>query len=322
MNPADLMMTRREVLGVGAAVGLTALNSVSTSQAQTKPASETQWIDAHSHIWPPETDKFPLAPGKTKKDLNPPSFTDDELMAIARPEGVGRVVLIQHSVYHLFDNSYLIDAVRRHPKMFRVQGMVNDQQPNPGETMKKLLPQGVTGFRITPFVRDPKDQPAWLTTPGMIEMWKTGAATRQAMCLLINASDLPSTDKMCEQHPDTPVVIDHFARIGADGQLRDEEIKNLCRLARHKHTSVKISAFYALGQKKPPHDELIPMIKRLFEAFGPQRLMWASDCPYQIQGANNYKASISLVRDRLDFVSADDKQWLLAKTAEKFFFYA
>ncbi len=280
------------------------------------------WIDAHSHIWPPEVDTFPLAQGQTKKDLNPPSFTDDELMAIARPEGVGRVVLIQHSVYHLFDNSYLVDAVRRHPKLFRVQGMVDDHKPHAGEAMKKLLPQGVTGFRITPFIRAQKEQDSWLETPGMIEMWKTGAETRQAMCLLINTSDLPATDAMCERHPDTPVVIDHFARIGVDGAMRDSDIKALCRLARHKHTSIKISAYYALGQKKPPHDELIPMIKRLFETFGPQRLMWASDSPYQIQGVNNYKASISLVRDRLDFVSREDRHWLLRKTAEKVYFFA
>ena len=64
------------------------------------------------------------------------------------------------------------------------------------------------------------------------------------------------------------------------------------------------------------------MIKRLFECFGPQRLMWASDSPYQIQGVNTYKASISLVRDRLDFVTAEERQWLLCKTAEKVFFYA
>ncbi len=142
------------------------------------------------------------------------------------------------------------------------------------------------------------------------------------MCLLINADDLPATDKMCERHPDTPVVIDHFARIGVDGEMRDTDIKALCRLARHKHTSVKISAYYALGQKKPPHDELIPMIRRLIDCFGPQRLMWASDSPYQIQGVNNYKASISLVRDRMDFLSKSDREWLLAKTAEKVFFYA
>ncbi len=309
-------MNRREALATGAAI-------VGAAMSQPLPAADKDlpWIDAHSHIWPPDVDKFPLAPGQTKADLKPPSFTDDELMAIARPEGVGRVVLIQHSVYHLFDNSYLIDAVRRHPKLFRVQGMVDDHQPHAGDTMKKLLPQGVTGFRITPFVRKNEDQAKWLESPGMIEMWKTGAETRQAMCLLINASDLAATDAMCERHPDTPVVIDHFARIGVDGEFRDGDIKALCRLARHKHTSVKISAYYALGQKKPPHDELIPMIKRLVDCFGPQRLMWASDSPYQIQGVNTYKASISLIRDRLD-VSKEDREWLLRKTAEKVFFYS
>ncbi|MBS0202084.1 MAG: amidohydrolase family protein [Planctomycetes bacterium] len=308
-------LTRRDLLKAGTmVVGAVVLSN--TAQAQ----EETPWIDAHSHIWPPETDKFPLVSGQTKQDLKPPSFTDDELMAIARPEGVGRVVLIQHSVYHLFDNSYLVDAVRRHPRMFRIVGMVDDHQADAGAAMKKLLPQGVTGFRITPFIR--KEQPEkWLQTAGMQDMWKTGSETRQAMCCLINPEQLPGVDAMCERYPDTPVVIDHFARIGVDGQMRDADIKLLTRLARHKQTSVKISAFYALGDKKPPHLELIPMIKQLYDAFGPQRLMWASDSPYQIQGVNNYKASISLVRDKLDFASAEDRQWLLRKTAEKVFFY-
>jgi len=308
-------MTRRDILRMGTmAIGAAAFSG--NAQAEDK----TPWIDAHSHIWPPETDTFPLAGGQTKKDLNPPSFTDDELMAIARPEGVGRVVLIQHSGYHLFDNSYLIDAVRRHPKLFRVVGMVDDRRPGAGAEMKKLLPQGVTGFRITPFIR--KDQPElWLDSPGMTEMWKTGAETKQAMCCLINAQQLPGIDVLCERYPDSPVVIDHFARIGVDGQMREDDIKLLARLARHKLTSVKISAYYALGQKQPPHLELIPMIKRLYETFGPQRLMWASDSPYQIQGVNNYKASISLVKDHLDFVSAEDRQWLLRKTAERVFFF-
>lgn len=321
-------MTRRDALMVGtitvgtAALSATALTTTAlTSTANAQAPDELPWIDAHSHIWAPETDKFPLVAGLTKKDLAPPSFTDDELMALARPEGVGRVVLIQHSVYHLFDNSYLVDAVRRHPQRFRVVGMVDDHQPAAGSAMKKLLRQGVTGFRITPFIR--KEQPEkWLETLGMREMWKTGTETKQAMCCLVNPEQLPGIDAMCEEFPETPVVIDHFARIGTDGQIRDADLKLLTRLARHKQTSVKISAFYALGQKKPPHLELIPMIKRLYEAFGPRRLMWASDSPYQIQGVNNYKASISLVRDKLDFLSVEDRQWLLAKTAERVFFFA
>ena len=314
----DSNLNRREMLATGVAV--LGLGTMMT-QAQDKLA-EQPWIDAHSHIWPPRADQFPLAPGVAVKDLSPPSFTDDELMAIARPEGVGRVVLIQHSLFHLFDNSYLIDAVRRHPTRFRIVGMVDDLKPAPGIEMRRLLKLGVTGFRITPFVK-PKDQQAkWLETPGMREMWTTGGETQQAMCCLINAQDLPAVDAMCERHPETPVVIDHFARIGADGQMRDEDLKNLCRLARHKRAAVKVSAYYALGQKTPPHLELIPMIKRLFETFGPQRLMWASDCPYQLQGGNNYGASISLIRDRIEWLSADDRQWLLRKSAEKVFFFA
>lgn len=310
-------MTRRDALKVGAAAVGTAALPLPTQGA----SGDAPWIDAHSHIWPAETDRFPLAAGLTAKDLRPPSFTDEELMAVARPEGVGRVVLIQHSGYHLFDNSYLIDAVCRHPTRFRFVGMVDDRKPGAGAAMKQLFTQGATGFRITPFIRkDHLEQ--WLDSPGMHDMWKTGAETRQAMCCLVDPRQLPGIDEMCQRYPDTPVVIDHFARIGADGQIRDKDLQLLLRLARHRQASVKLSAFYALGQKKPPHLELVPMIKRLLEAFGPQRLMWASDAPYQLQGVNSYRASISLIRDRLDFVSVADRRWLLCQTAEKAFFFA
>jgi L-fuconolactonase len=141
------------------------------------------------------------------------------------------------------------------------------------------------------------------------------------MCCLIGPDDLPDVAKMCEANPETPVVIDHFARIGMDGEIRDADVASLCALERYPHTKVKVSAFYALGKKKPPHDELVPMIKRLYETFGPQRLMWASDAPYQLEGENSYAASIALMRDKLNFLSADDREWLLRKTAEETFFY-
>ena len=80
----DLPVTRRAALAAGAA----ALGAVMTRTAAAAD-EDLPWIDAHSHIWPAEVDKYPLAPGQTKKDLDPPSFTDDELMKLARPEGVG-----------------------------------------------------------------------------------------------------------------------------------------------------------------------------------------------------------------------------------------
>ena len=311
----EILMNRRDAIATGAAA--LSLSAVSSEAADGK----TPWIDAHSHIWSPDTKKFPLQPGLTKDDLKPPSFTDEELMAVARPVGVGRVVLIQHSIFHGFDNKTLIDAWQRHPDRFRVVAMVDDRKPKPGERMKKLLKSGVTGFRITPFIRKDQQSDAWLDNPGMHEMWKTAASTRQAMCCLINPEHLPQVAKMCRAHPETHVVIDHFSRIGEDGQIREKDVTALAGLARFKKMNVKVSAFYALGKKQPPYDDLVPMIRRLYDSYGPKRLMWASDSPYQINEKNSYADSIALIRDRIDFLSRSDRQDLLQGTAKRVYFW-
>jgi predicted TIM-barrel fold metal-dependent hydrolase len=62
------------------------------------------------------------------------------------------------------------------------------------------------------------------------------------------------------------------------------------------------------------------MIRRLRDTYGANRLMWATDCPYQVGEGHTYADSIALIRDRLDFLSAEDKNWILRGTAEKVFF--
>ena len=91
-------------------------------------------------------------------------------------------------------------------------------------------------------------------------------------------------------------------------------------MARHKNVTVKVSAFYALGKKQAPYHDLGPMIKQVYDAFGPQRLMWATDCPFQADKGHTYKESIDLIKNGLAFLSADDKEHLLRKTAERVFF--
>jgi predicted TIM-barrel fold metal-dependent hydrolase len=310
-------LTRRELLQSSAA-SVAGLALMPSNSAQAADDHESPWIDAHSHIWTRDVETYPLAKGRTVADLDPASFTTEELLDVARKNGVGKVVLIGHSHFYLWDNSYMIDAAKQHPDAFRIVAMIDNMAPHPDALMEKLLADKVTGFRITPGIYG-KDK--WLDNPGMHAMWKQAAKTRQNICCLINPGDLAEIDTWCETYPDTPVVIDHFARIGIDGTIRKSDLDALCKLARHKHVTVKISAYYALGNKKPPHDELAPMIARLIDTFGVERLMWASDSPYQIVAPNTYSDSIALIRDRIDSLSDADKQWLLRKTAEKVFFF-
>lgn len=314
-------LSRRDVIrgtaASAAAVCTPLLHTISRAEAAEKADILQLDVDCHSHIWTPDIKKYPLKEGTTKKDLTPPSFTTEQLLAIARRNGVGRVVLIQHHLFYGWDNSYIIDAAREHPGVFAVVGMVDDRCKNPDDQMRRLLKQRVTGFRITSWIHGKEK---WLEGPGMAAMWRCAAETRQNMCCLIDPHDLPAVTGMCRKFPDTPVVIDHFARIGIDGKIRDHHVKQLCALAKFKNTRVKVSAFYALGKKQPPYTDLVPMIRRLYEAFGAKRLMWGSDSPYQLEGGNTYEASIDLVRKRLDFLSDSDRQWLLRRTAEETFF--
>ena len=182
--------------------------------------------------------------------------------------------------------------------------------------MRNLARLGVRGFRIHP---DGSPR-TWLDTAGMRAMWKCAAEDRLAMCPLLNPVALASVDQMCARHPETPVVIDHLARIGADGEIRDGDVRLLCGLAKHPNVSVKVSAFYALGEKRAPYRDLVPLIRRVFEDFGPRRLMWASDSPFQVKGGHTYESSLGLVQEGLPFASVEDRQWMLEKTAESVFF--
>ncbi len=84
---------------------------------------------------------------------------------------------------------------------------------------------------------------------------------------------------------------------------------------------VKVGAFYALGKKTPPYDDLAPLIRSTVQAFGANRSMWESDCHFQVD-VHRYVDSVALIRDRLDFLSKEDRDWLLRKTAEGLLFAA
>jgi predicted TIM-barrel fold metal-dependent hydrolase len=311
-------ISRRRFVASAAVAGAAALTASSREEAMAEAAAESvdrDCIDAHVHVWTADTARFPLKPDMTATQMAVPSFTPEKLMAVAGPCGVNRVVLIQMS-YYLWDNRYMLDAIARFPKTFVGIARV-DADARPGQEMLRLAKHGVRGVRI---VGVGAGAERWLEGPGMAEIWQTASEHPMVIGTLIGAGSLESLDAMCAKYPAAPVVVDHFARIGFDGQVRPAEVDALCRLARHKNTYVKVSAFYALGKKQAPYTDLGPMVRQLLGAFGRQRLMWASDSPFQVIRPHTYRDSIELVRSRLDFLTAEDRAWLLRRTAERLFF--
>ena len=305
--------TRREWLAGIAALGVQSLALTRSDRvAQSAP---DDCIDAHVHLWTPDQSRYPRSGPDRDAQYEPPAFTSEEWFANAKPCGVNRVVLVQMNFFG-FDNSYMLDAIAKHKGTFRGVAVVDDAAPNVCGEMRRLAGLGVRGFRIV----SGKQPQTWLDSSGMVAMWKCAAETSQAICTLVDPEGLPSVDRTCAKFPDTIVVIDHLARIGMAGPIRESDVSALCRLARHKRVYVKVSAFYALGKKQYPYLDLSEMIRRVYDAYGASRLMWGSDSPFQEQNGNTYAGSIELVRDRLDFLTNDDRHWMLRKTAEDVFF--
>ncbi|MFN4257812.1 MAG: amidohydrolase family protein [Gemmataceae bacterium] len=275
------------------------------------------YIDAHVHVWTPDTAHYPLVEGYKKEDMKPPSFTPEELFKHCKPAGVERINLIQMSFYG-FDNSYMLDMMKLHDGVFVGTAVIDPHAAGVTKLMGEMAQKKVRAFRILP--RLSKLPPArWLEPAGYAKMFDAGARNHQAMSCLIDPDALPELDRMCRQFPDTPVIIDHLCRIGASGPITDQDVDALCAMAKHPRVLVKVGAFYALGKKQPPYTDLVPMIQKVVQAFGAKRCMWESDCPFQVVD-HKYQDSLDLIQKHLPFLSAEDKDWLLRRTAEDFFF--
>jgi predicted TIM-barrel fold metal-dependent hydrolase len=243
------------------------------------------FVDAHVHCW---------AAGPNRA-----AFPPAEALREARRCGVTRIVLVQPAVYG-FDNSYMLDAMASHPGVFGGIAVLDPGSPETPRKLRAMRESGVRGLRIRlgDFKRMEDSAP----------LWRAAVEAGVAVCLLASPDHAPFIAPMCRRFPEATVVVDHMAR-GAD----------LRAFSRHPRGYVKISAFYAFSAG-PPYTDLLPAIARLLGDFGPRRLMWGSDAPFQVQEGRSYETSLALVRDLVPGVSAAERGWLLGGTAAALFF--
>ena len=293
--------------------------------------TDNRIVDAHIHVWSPDFDTYPLAPGFTPDDLWLPSFTPDDHFAYSQTVGKVRLNLVQMTWYSL-DHRYILDLIASDPDTYAgtgiVPGVADVSLADPGKTMVALAAGGLRAFRVrggktgrpTAFGRVSR----WLDYPGYESMFKAGAEHELALSFLMGLEDLPDLIRMCRRFPETPIILDHLCGVRIrDGAWPEYEIRALCRMARYPRVMVKLGPFQALGDGKAPYLDLLPLVERVVDAFGPERVMWESDSGGPVQMKNpkdDFAASIALIRDHADFLSPGDKEQILVKTAEDFFF--
>ncbi|HLJ76544.1 MAG TPA: hypothetical protein VKT75_03985, partial [Acidobacteriaceae bacterium] len=106
------IVTRRAMLRGATAVG--ALAACGEHPLAAERRAEALCIDSHVHVWAQDR-RFPFAEGA---QVPPGDSSVERLIQLMRAHGVDRTVLIQ-VIHYKWDNRYLLDVVRRYPKLFR-----------------------------------------------------------------------------------------------------------------------------------------------------------------------------------------------------------
>src|SRR5688572_7505929 len=76
-----------------------------------------------------------------------PRFEPLDILNLATPSGVDRVVLIQMS-YYGNDNRYMLDTIAERPETFRGVAVIDPRSPDIPSVMRELADRGIRGFRI------------------------------------------------------------------------------------------------------------------------------------------------------------------------------
>jgi len=134
------------------------------------------------------------------------------------------------------------------------------------------------------------------------------------MTVLTPVTRMPDLVPVIEPLPELTVVIDHMADCPPD---RPDELQKLLALARFPNVFVKTSHCWSLSKQPYPYPDAQEQVKRLYDVFGPQRLMWATDWPILLQSNCSYHQALTLVRDDMQFLNNEDKRWMLSKTVER-----
>lgn len=277
-------------------------------------------IDAHVHVWTDDTDAYPLTPGYEVSDLWRPRFKPEDHSAYSHRFGTVRLNLVQMIWYGL-DHRYILDLIAATPDRFVGTGIVPAYSdvalPAPDKMMLALARQGIYAFRV-------RGGPAgWLEHEGYDTMFQTGAKHNLALSFLTGLDAVPDLDRMCARYPDTPVILDHLGGLWREPVPTEANYQLLFRMARHPRVMVKLGPFQAMGERQRPYLDLLPIIRRIVDAFGPQRCMWESDSGGPIwmpEPVEDFPAAIDLICEHADFLSDSDKQQILYQTAEDFFF--
>ena len=197
--------------------------------------------------------------------------------------GVPRAVLVQH--LGEFDNTYIETIVAARPERFAGVMLVDTEADNARENLAQWAGKGrFRGIRL--LARSLDANPT---------LWDDVARLGLNIIVCDTATLAPYVDSLrgfLHDHPNVRMVISHFGLWTAWEPVDSPTHDRILSLADCPGAILQVSAMHMHGAY--PYAEIVPLVQRAFDAFGPDRLVYGSNYPVMVDDAI-YGKEIDLV---------------------------
>jgi predicted TIM-barrel fold metal-dependent hydrolase len=267
-------------------------------------------IDTHTHLFADDQAAYPIHPDAMYRPTTPGSA---ELLRTQMDEaGVDRVFTISPWPYQ-WDNSYALDALKKHRSWLAVGVLVDPHDPKGPDTLSDYVEKGVCGLRIQGKILglDPLDDPR--TTP----LWSKAADLGITLDVNAAQNEYPQVANRAKEFREMPIVLDHCGYISEELAPAAPTVEPVLRMSEYPNVYAKLSFLGGASSGGYPCEDVHWMVREIIDAFGAERCIYGSNFPTkQYNTKLTYDETIRLFSEAVD-LSDSEREWVIGRTAQK-----
>ncbi|MDA0262587.1 MAG: amidohydrolase family protein [Chloroflexi bacterium] len=264
-------------------------------------------IDTHTHVVSSDKVKHPLDPGARGWSTEVSNDVEDLIAEMDRA-GVACATLVQPNATYALDNTYQCDSAKLFAPRTVSVGILDPAASVAADMLSYWVNEhGMNGVRL--------QSQAESDDPSCDAIWQR--AEELGVPISIGGGGTPEkVDRMRKvgaRHPNVMFAPDHFAGWSGAGD-KAAMTAALEAMAKLPNAHLRISST-SLGPYAGLPDAEKDLFRRVIEAFTPQRVMWGSNFPSSRDGG--YIGQVELGQTALPWLAADDREWIMGKSAHK-----
>lgn len=256
-------------------------------------------VDAQVHIWTSGT------PVHIHRQVS--HYTGDELLRDMDEAGVDGALLHPPS-WDVNANQVAIEAAKAHPDRLAVLGFFDVSKPGSRSLVESWKEQpGMLGLRFA-FLKPGEEN--WLVDGTTDWLWPAAEKAGLPIGLLV-PNRAKAVGEIAAKHPGLKLLIDHMGcPRGTQDDAAFAHIDDLVALAKYPNVAVKATGAPSYSSEGYPYRSIHKYLKRIFDAYGPQRMFWGTDITRM---PCSWRQCITMYTEELPWLKGKDLELVMGR---------